>query len=250
MMGRWGRRAESAAVYSVRRLMLSAAALGALALAGCNEIGPQRISAAESRGATVAFESIDGPPQAQFQKLVQNLNDEAQTRRLAVVSREQPAAYRVRGYLAAAVAAGTTTISWVWDVFGPDQRRSLRISGAETVKGRHRNAWQALDDALLRRIAQSSMSELAAFLTSPEVAPGTPDIAAPQVAVIGPSGSSPEAAGIYRIFHPNADPMPTPDAQAEAPPGDEPAPLPRRRPAQPAAFSAADRLMLAAAPAY
>ena len=36
-------------------------------------------------------------------KLVRDLNDEAQGRRLAVISREQSAAYRVRGYLAAKV---------------------------------------------------------------------------------------------------------------------------------------------------
>ena len=47
---------------------------------------------------------IDGPPPAQFRQLVQNLNNEAQSRQLAVMSRDSPSAYRVRGYLAAKVA--------------------------------------------------------------------------------------------------------------------------------------------------
>ena len=93
-----------------------------------------RSSAAQPRGATVAFESIDGPPTGQFQKLVQHLNDEAQARRLAVISREQPSAYRVRGYLAAKVVQGETTISWVWDVFDKDEHRALRVTGEETAK--------------------------------------------------------------------------------------------------------------------
>ena len=155
--------------------------------------------------------SIDGPPQAQFRTLVQDLNSEAQARQLAVIAREQPSAYRVRGYLAATVDRGKTTISWVWDVFDRDQRRALRISGSETAKaGQGRRGWQAADGAMMQRIASSSMAELATFLTSPAVAPGTPDTGAPQVAFAVPDVSTPEAAGIFRIFHPEADPVSVP----------------------------------------
>lgn len=244
MEWRLGPRAQSAAAYRLCRPAVLMAALCAVALAACTQNDMQHLSAAQPRGASVAFESIDGPPPAQFQKLVQDLNDEAQTRRLAVMSREAASAYRVRGYLSAEVAKGATTITWVWDVFDGDQRRSLRITGAETVKGRHRDAWQAVDDAMLRRIAQASMMELAAFLTSAEVAPGMPNSDAPQVALVT---SSPEAAGIFQIFHPNADPMPRPDAQAE-PAGDAviAVPTPRRRPV-PAGSASADTLTVATA---
>ncbi len=88
---------------------------------------------------------------------MQALNNEAQTRRLAVMSRESPSAYRVRGYLAAKVAKRQTTISWVWDVFDGDDRRALRIAGEETAKGpAARDAWAAADDAMLRRIAAAA----------------------------------------------------------------------------------------------
>jgi hypothetical protein len=60
-----------------------------------------------------------------------------------------------------------TTVSWVWDVFDQDEHRALRISGEETAKGRPRDAWAAADDAMLGRIARSSMDQLAAFLTGP-----------------------------------------------------------------------------------
>jgi hypothetical protein len=165
----------------------------AMALAACNPEDRPGASASQPRGATVAFESIDGPPPGQFHELVQALNNEAQTRRLAVISRESPSAYRVRGYLAAKVTKRETTISWVWDVFDRDDRRALRITGEEIAKGRQRDAWSAADDEMLARIARSSMDQLAAFLTSPEVAPGTPD-SEPRMVVAGTHVSSPEAA--------------------------------------------------------
>jgi hypothetical protein len=202
-------------------------------LAGCNTNGQASLTAGQPRGATVAFESIDGPPPGQFAALVRNLNDEAQQRRLAVLSRDAASAYRVRGYLAAKVSSGRTTISWVWDVFDRDERRALRINGEEVAagkkSGKDADAWNVADEAMLRRIAADSINQLAAFLTSPEVMPsGT----AAAVALLGPADASPEAAGIYRIFRANADPSPT--QVAGATPGDaapdSSVPLPQAKP--------------------
>jgi hypothetical protein len=225
------RRAAGVACF-VRSFGGLLAATCAVMLAGCNPDN-QAVSAAQPHGATVAFESVDGLPPGQFRKLVQDLNDEAQSRRLAVISREQSSAYRVRGYLALKVAKHQTTVTWVWDVFDQDEHRALRISGEETAKVRHREAWAAADDAMLGRIARASMEQLAAFLTSPEVAPGTaPSSAEPQVALVNPGESSPEAAGIFRVSHAQADPAST--GAADTAPGDEesPVPLPRRQSAR------------------
>src|SRR5664279_4764642 len=210
------------------------AAICAMALAACTQDG-QPGMAGQPRGATVAFESIDGPPPGQFREL-------AQTRRLAVMSRESPSTYRVRGYLAAKVTKRETTISWVWDVFDRDDRRALRIAGEEAAKGRHRDAWSAADDEMLRRIARSSMDQLAVFLTSPEVAPGTPDTE-PRMVLTGARDHTPESAGIFRLFQPNADPAPTETAQPAA----GPVPLPPRRPPVATTISARETLTLAAA---
>jgi len=221
---------------------------GIMALTGCGPDGQPNLTAAQPRGATVAFESIDGPPPDKFRKLVDNLNEEAQARRLAVASRESPSAYRVRGYLAAKVTKHETTVSWVWDVFDGDQHRALRITGEESVKGHHRNAWAIADDAMLHRIARSSMDQLAGFLTSPEVAPGTPAPAAPalaasappQIVLIGDRDPSPEAAGIFRIFKPEADPVAETEGAAPAPVANtDSVPLPRARPTATTANGAA-----------
>jgi len=242
MEWKWGRRTVGGPGAVFRVLLIAACAL---ALGGCNNDN-QVVSIAQPFGASVAFDSLDGLPPGQFQKLVQNLNDEAQTRHLAVISREQRSAYRVRGYLAVKVSKHQTTVAWVWDVFDREEHRALRISGEETAKARRRDAWAAADDAMLQRIAHTSMEQLAVFLTSPDVAPGAlPAVGEAQVAMDGPHESSPEASGIFRISRPQADPISTDTAETGAD-ADTPAPLPRRRPHTPSAILERETVTLAA----
>lgn len=207
------------------RVIVRAVLIGCIAsgLAACKQDGPANFAAQQPRGATVAFDVIDGLPQTQFQKLVERLNDEAQSRRLAVVSRDGSSAYRVRGALTATVDRDRTTIAWTWDVYDGAQQRVLQIKGEEagTRTAKTDEAWKAADDAMLQRIAQTSMDKLSAFLTSPEVAPG--QAAAPAMAF---DTSSPEAAGIYRIQS-SADPVQADPAEAPA----AQTPLPQKRPA-------------------
>jgi hypothetical protein len=233
---------------SADRLWPLLAAAGVLMLTACGPDG-QPVNVAQPRGASVAFDSIDGPPAAQFSKLVQDLNDEAHARRLAVVSRAQPSAYRVRGYLAARVLKHQTTVSWLWDVFDQDERRALRITGEETVKGRHPQGWNAADDQMLKRIARSSMDQLAVFLTSPDVMPNALAPELPQIALIAQRNSSPETAGIFRIFRPGPAPTDEYPAATETQPtpvGGVSVPLPPQRPPARAAMSAGKPIAIAA----
>jgi hypothetical protein len=80
-----------------------------------------------------------------------------------MVSREQPAQYVVRGYLAAHVQGQKTTITWVWDVFTAGHDRVARFTG-EVPGAMSERAWAAADDAVVARMAQEGMSRLAAFL--------------------------------------------------------------------------------------
>ncbi len=204
------------------RCLVRAVLIGCIAsgVAACKQDGPANVALQQPRGASVAFDTIDGLPRPQFQTLVDRLNDEAQSRQLAVVSREGTSAYRVRGALTATVRRGQTTIGWTWDVYDGAEQRVLQITGEETGTATIRKpdeAWQVADEAMLRRIAQSSMDRLSAFLISPEVSPNAP--AGPAVAF---DASSPEAAGIYRMPQASADPVPAAGA--------EETPLPQRRP--------------------
>lgn len=167
------------------RLGIIAAALLGLCGAGCSTSPQGPVATAAAHGPAVAFESIDGPPETIFRQLVQDLSDEAAARQMAVVSRDVPAQYRVRGYLAAVVEGRSraTVISWVWDVYDADQRRAVRLVGEEPASTSGRGTWAAADDRVLRKIAKDGMDRLAAFLA----APATEPVPVPEPADDGPS---------------------------------------------------------------
>jgi hypothetical protein len=172
-----GRGAGGAPGFAFGRARLGVAACLALALAagGCASTPQPGANLASDRGgASIAFESIDGPPVAVFQNLVTTLAAEATARQVRVVSRAGQPAYRIRGYLAAIVAGGRSHISWVWDVYDTDKRRVLRIAGEEAAGRPGANAWAAADDQMLHRIARTSMDRLAAFLAAPPAPPAEP----------------------------------------------------------------------------
>jgi hypothetical protein len=133
---------------------------------------------------TVAFESIDGPPETVFRKLVAQLNQEAASRQVAVVSREQPAQYRIRGYVAAHTQGKRSTIVWVWDIYNVERQRTMRLSGEVAGASPERNAWAAADDQAIGRIARDGLDHLVAYLAAPDIpeVPGAPPDASPNVA--------------------------------------------------------------------
>lgn len=168
MDGGVGRRASAprAGVYA-HGFGLIAAVVLALGSAACNPATIQTpILASGAAGPTVAFESVDGPPQSIYTKLVHGLSQEAKARRIAVVSRGEPAHYRIRIYAAKTVYPKRSVVHWVWDVYDADRRRAHRFSGEETVKGAGRNTWAAVDEQMTNRIASRGMEQLAAFLRS------------------------------------------------------------------------------------
>ncbi|MGE3148544.1 MAG: hypothetical protein AB7K04_05690 [Pseudorhodoplanes sp.] len=158
-----------------------------LAAAGCN--GNGQLFSGAPRG-SVAFEAIDGPPAPIFRKLVARMNDEAESRRIAVVSRESSAQYRVRAYLSAQVhpKMKSNTVAWVWDVYDSAETRVVRLSGEEQAGPYRRDGWASADDKVLARIAQNGMGQLADFLNAsgsaaPVVAPEREEmVAQPAVA--------------------------------------------------------------------
>jgi hypothetical protein len=208
----------------------------ALATAGCNTNGQGGPFASAPRG-SVAFEAIDGPPTQIFRKLVAKLGDEAEARRIAVVSREAPAQYRVRAYVAAQIHGKgvRNTVAWVWDVYDADERRVVRLSGEEPAGPHRRDAWNAADEKLVARIAQNGMQQLAEFINAPGSYPApapAPERDEPVVVASAANGS-----GGLRLFgggRPSpkpAAPMEPESAEADqAPITLASAPVPRPRP--------------------
>ncbi|GLR93318.1 hypothetical protein GCM10007858_09420 [Bradyrhizobium liaoningense] len=166
-------------------VMLLAAATALGGCAGGNAPGNSYAMAPSGGGATVAFESIDGPPPQVFDRMVGVLDSESKLRSLSVVSREGTAAYRVRSYLSAQVVRGKTVIAWVWDVYDANQQRALRLSGEEPTSAKGgRDAWAAADDLVLRKIAQAGFSGLSNMIN------GTPDAPGAAPALRGPAVAS------------------------------------------------------------
>jgi len=153
--------------------LAAAGALGGCAGGGAATNSGAFAMATDASGPTVTFESIDGPPPQVFDRMVSVLDSETKLRSLAIVSRDAPAAYRVRSYLSAQVIKGRTMIAWVWDVYDRDQQRAMRLSGEEPAGKAGRDAWAAADDMVLRKIAQAGLSGLSGMIN------GTPGDAAP-----------------------------------------------------------------------
>jgi hypothetical protein len=167
----------------------------ACALGGCaggGATGGAYAMATDAAGPTVTFESIDGPPPQVFDRMVGVLDSESKLRSLSIVSREAPAAYRVRSYLSAQVVHGRTVIAWVWDVYDNNRERALRLSGEEPAGKAGRDPWGAADDMVLRKIAQAGLSGLSGMIN------GTPpDTETPAPAPAAPAGKrSPAVASI------------------------------------------------------
>ena len=178
-------------------LLALACALGGCASGGAP--GGSFAMAGGGSGATVAFESIDGPPPQIFERMVDVLDSESKLRNISIVSREGASTYRVRSYLSAQVGhGGRAAIAWVWDVYDRDQQRALRLSGEEPAGKAGRDAWLAADDLILRKIAQAGLSGLSAMIngTTPQDTPSP----APAPGKRGPAVASTEApAGKFRV---------------------------------------------------
>ena len=158
------------------------AVAAALALAGCVATSAPTVSPTAAEGATIIFESIDGPPRPVSARLAKSLDQEAAARRLVVVTRGGQALYLIRAYVAAHAEGGTTVLAWAFDVYDAERKRAFRLRGEERTVGP--GSWAAANDEVIRRIAATSIAELMTFIASDRTAgcdrgdadpgPGTP----------------------------------------------------------------------------
>jgi hypothetical protein len=147
----------------------------ALALGGCQSAGEGDLSLSgmgaakvEAPGVPIAFESIDGAPEAMQGEFATALVSEASARRVELVPSEAPARYRIRGYLTAYQSDdGRTVLAFVWDVFDAAKRRTRRLEGAMPGGGRAGpDPWANVGKAQLQQAAAQSMNDIASFLAA------------------------------------------------------------------------------------
>ena len=200
------------------------AVAAALALAGCITTSAPTVSPTAAEGATIIFESIDGPPRPVSARLAKSLDQEAAARRLVVVTRGGQALYHIRAYVAAHAEGGTTVLAWAFDVYDAERKRAFRLRGEERAVGP--SSWAAANDEVIRRISSTSIAELMAFIASDRTPGATAQAPSqsPQDPALAGTGDDfrPEAAGIFRMFAAT----PAPAVAADGPP----VPLPPQRP--------------------
>jgi hypothetical protein len=166
------------------RWLRAAAAVAALAIAAAGCTVANQTPLGDAAGTAIAFESVEGPPAQVVGKFMRDLNQEAAARQIVVATRGDVVLYRIRGYLAASSDGERPGIVWAWDIYDAEQRRAFRLSGAEPTPGGRRKTgsssaafWSAADDAMLRRIAQASIAQLADFIAAART-PGPGPVAA------------------------------------------------------------------------
>jgi hypothetical protein len=132
-----------------------------MALGACQ--GP--LMSGSPEGVPVAVESIDGAPAPVQTALLNELATAASDRKVDLVGSNAEARYRVRGYLSTATEDGETKVSYVWDVFDAQKRRAKRLEGSRPVTLASGSV-SAIDKETLAKLAQSSMDEIADFLSA------------------------------------------------------------------------------------
>jgi len=171
------------------------AVAASLALAGCITTGTTTVSPTAAEGATIIFESIDGPPRPVSTRLARSLDQEAAARRLVVVTRGGQALYHIRAYLAAHNDGGATSLAWAFDVYDAERKRAFRLRGEERAAG---GSWNAANDAMLQRIASTSIDQLMTFIAADRTGPTAGAAPAPGSALAGLVDDSPPAAAGQR----------------------------------------------------
>ncbi len=182
------------------------AAVAALPLAACQDTGlavlPGR-GGASAAGFPIAFESLEGAPDAIRASFAAALAEEARARRIELVGAGSPARYRLRGYLAATPAETGASFAYVWDLFDSGARRAQRLNGATPLRlpAGQTDAWTGVDAATLKLAATGSLEAIGRFLAEgaeepPAIARSTPETVEPEQAAIPVSYAPRETAAV------------------------------------------------------
>ena len=151
-------------------------------------------------GASLAFASLDGPPEAVSARFREQFDKAAQSRDVAL-SKPEAAQYRLRGYLTASPTQGGTRLAYVLDVYDRQGRRVQRLTDEAGLKP-DANPWDALDEKSLAALADRGAEDVAAFLSNtPEALAAAEKDSGVSVVAGQPKASEdkPKAAGVAQV---------------------------------------------------
>lgn len=109
----------------------------------------------------LTFLPFEGAPQSKASSLTRLLNSSAQTDGLTILPATRAGAkYRVKGYFSALNDGNGTLLVYVWDVVDGSGKRLHRINGRERTGTSKTDPWQAITDAEIERVANTTTSRL------------------------------------------------------------------------------------------
>ncbi len=121
----------------------------------------------------IAFAPVIGAPSKISSKLNKLLKEAAEQKSVPVVSTRQ-ADYTIRGYLVAQTNPKGTKLSYIWDVSDKAGKRAKRFQGDDLIEGKKGgDPWSAVDDEVMKRLADKTVTDLQTWLPKDTDAPAT-----------------------------------------------------------------------------
>jgi hypothetical protein len=150
------------------RLVVYSTAL-CLLLAACVDTASDFNSAAAPRakapGTPVALLSLEGAPEQVISRLSSAIVQQAVRRDIVIVGIDGKPVYQLRGYISAYSADDQGQLFWTFDMFDAKRKRAKRFSGHEELRIRgSADAWAAVSDQDVQKIAFKALDEVAEFL--------------------------------------------------------------------------------------
>lgn len=126
-------------------------------------IAPGPDAAAAVAAARVHFAAAVGTPAEALTPLQEGLNQRARERGLNIETADN-ATLVVNGYFSTVAEDGGTLIIYVWDVSDKAGNRVHRLQGQQKVSNTS-GGWEAVDPAIIKRIGEQTIDELAGWLS-------------------------------------------------------------------------------------
>lgn len=116
---------------------------------------------------SVAFLPVSNAPQSAVSSLSSSIRSAATQNQVKIVNSIQDGAtYQVKGYFSALEDGAGTLLVYVWDVLDKNNKRVYRISGQERTNKKTADPWAAINNQMITKVANSSLSQLKSWLSS------------------------------------------------------------------------------------
>lgn len=117
--------------------------------------------------ARVQFAPIVGTTVEAATPLTERLASRARERGIRLAGASDPATTHVlKGYFSALTEGKETTVVYVWDVYDPAGTRLHRINGQQKVQITGGEGWSSVPSAAMQTIADTTLDQLAAWLSN------------------------------------------------------------------------------------